>query len=619
MYDYKRKNLNTKRELDFILAKTLSMFRYEGLPETLPKRDFEKQLQLKGYAFITEFEGELYSFTDGLGGEPDPYGNPTTITIANPALKFNKTLNLKEDGVLVRNDSMQAGIKNLLEKYIVMMNENEISMVMNSYLSRMPALFSAGDDATRESAIEYLKQVVDGELGIVAENQLFDGIKTQAVGGQGSNYTQLIEYQQYLKATLYNELGLEMNNNMKRERLTEDEVNMVDVIYPFVDNMMMNRLEGIEKLNAKYDTDIKVNYDSVWAKHEEQNDDEFLSEVDMYLQDMYSQDEQQQDPFGELFGDTTDEDLQNLLDELLELDELILEEDEEVLDDGDNDDGRDDSDTSSASRNEASIGNEPEGETSRRDIESSGEYRADDTRPDDDNTRQSDEHSGAIESDVAETSDSDDTETDGTNDKGDTSGDDRERKQSVEDSTDDIRRDAGVEFADDRTDTDELATDSDGTSTSDTSGGTGADSTATDEGEQETGTTDTVDTSTPTIDTSTSELSEDGIQIDIEVNVEGDEVDETKTEISVVEDEVEVLEVEPDEPEYVEPDEPDVEGDTLIGIESAGDDTTGAVELEVYEVEDEPVEETVLIVEEPDTVIIVEEDDEDEEGEDDES
>lgn len=396
-----------KREFEFLLSKTLSMFRYEGLPDSMPQRDLERQLQTKGYAFVTEFKGELYSFTDGLGGEPDAYGNPTQIVIANPALGFNKTLNLKEDGVLIRNDSMMNGLRHLIQKHVFMMTENDVTMVMNSYNSRVPTLISAGDDSTKESAEAYLRKIVDGDLGVIAENRLFEGINSQATGGVGSLFTQLIEYQQYLKASLFNELGLEMNNNMKRERLTQDEVNMVDAIYPFVDNMMMNRDKAIKEINKKYNKNIEIEFDSIWAKHNEQTDEEFLAEVDMYLDQMMGGAEEPG------FGGASEEDLQSILNELTLLAE---EEDNDTNAIGDRDSSGSDSD---ADRRE------PESRESGSDTEPSGGDRSDDSKSDDDNTGRSDESStGDSESDTTNTSaeDTGEVSRDAESTKGSTSG-----------------------------------------------------------------------------------------------------------------------------------------------------------------------------------------------------
>lgn len=390
MYDYKNKKRNMARELDILLAKTLSMFKYDGLPDTIPQRELERQLQTKGYAFVTKVEGKLYSFTGGLGGIPDPYGNPTQIVIANPSLDYNATLDLKEDGVLIRNDSMENGLSHLLEKYIYMISESEISMIVNSFNARFPTLLSAGDDRTRESAELYLKRVIDGELSVIAENRLFEGVNAQSSGGGGSMFTQLIEYQQYLKATLYNELGLEMNNNMKRERLTQDEVNITDIIYPFVDNMKMSREMGVEAVNKMYDLELEVGFDSIWAKHapsDALDEEAFYDEIDMYL-DMLLGPQQQEIPMMEeapmeevdLLPDITEEELQDILEQL-----QGLSEEEDYADESDVSTGGSESSPTDADEELQS------GEGRREHPGDSGGTGDDDIEPGDDNTGPSDD------------------------------------------------------------------------------------------------------------------------------------------------------------------------------------------------------------------------------------
>ena len=79
------------------LAKTQSMFIYEGLPETIPQKELESILQRNGTAFITKVDGELYAFSGSFGGEPDVYGRPTEYIVTNIALNLNKTYNWKEE------------------------------------------------------------------------------------------------------------------------------------------------------------------------------------------------------------------------------------------------------------------------------------------------------------------------------------------------------------------------------------------------------------------------------------------------------------------------------------------------------------------------------------------
>ncbi len=330
MYDYKNKVANVEQSNAYMLAKTLSMFEWEGLPETIPYEELEKLLQVNGYAFITEVGGELYAFTGGMGGLQDVYGNPTEITINNVALKFNKTLNLETDGVLVRSDDLKLGLRPILTKYHTIMCENDINMMLHGYLGRLTTMISASDDKTKTSAETMLEKVVDGELAIIGESAMFDGVKSHQAG-RSHPVTSLIEFQQYMKASMYNEIGLNANFNMKRERLNSAEVlQNEDTIYPFVDNMMKCRLVAVEKINEMYGTEIDVDYGSVWADKKRERVDNIVGND---LKEESSVDARDTEAVAELEEKETMMTEQEMTDmELTELEELgIIPEDEERL------------------------------------------------------------------------------------------------------------------------------------------------------------------------------------------------------------------------------------------------------------------------------------------------
>ena len=283
-YDFRNKHENVDNFIRYMLARTLQMFEYNGLPETIPQKELERLLQVQGYAFITEYEGKLYAFTGGLGGQQGVYGEPTEIVIANPALSFNKTLNLEKDGVLINNDDMRQGLIPLISKYATILNENEITMILSTINKRVNNLLSVSDDNTAVSAKQYLKDLEDGNIGYIMESRLYESLKTKSNSETNSTrLIDLIELQQYIKASLYNELGLMSNFNMKRERLIKPEVEMnANSIYPLVDNMLHCRQEAIEKINKRYGTSITVEFSSSWTEREEiqENSIEELEEVE---------------------------------------------------------------------------------------------------------------------------------------------------------------------------------------------------------------------------------------------------------------------------------------------------------------------------------------------------
>ena len=288
-YCYKAKSKNVITQNNYMLAKTVSMFEWENLPETIPYKELEKLLQVNGFAFITKVNGELYALSGGLGGELDVYYNPTEIVINNPALKLSKTFNIKNDGVLIINDDFKLGLIPLFERYNTFLVENDINMMMYGYNTRTQKLISASNDKTKSSAELAVRKAIDGEIAVIGESAVFEGMKVHAgANNSGVNITSLTEFHQYIKASLYNEVGLSANFNMKRERLTEGETELgEDSNYPFVYNMLKCRLKAMEMLNEKYDLNINVDFGSVWAKSsKEVIDDHIETGVENELETM---------------------------------------------------------------------------------------------------------------------------------------------------------------------------------------------------------------------------------------------------------------------------------------------------------------------------------------------
>lgn len=267
-YDYKNKAGNIRLLNKYMLVKTVSMFEYSGLPETLPASELEKLIQKNGFAFVTKAnDGNIYAFAGSIGGECDAYGNGKNFIIANPHLNFNKTCDIEKDGVLFQNDDLRLGLMPIFERGNTFLVENDINMMLWGYNSRTQKLISASDDRTKESADQYVKKIIDGDISVVSENAMFEGVKVQgSQNSAGASVQQMIEFTQYLKATMLNEVGISSNFNMKRERLISSELDAAeDSLFPLVYNMMQQRIAAVEKLNKMFGLSVTVDFGSIWA------------------------------------------------------------------------------------------------------------------------------------------------------------------------------------------------------------------------------------------------------------------------------------------------------------------------------------------------------------------
>ena len=252
--------------ISYMLDRTQQMFKYTNLPETIPARELELLLQVNGFACIAHTNGNLYAFFGGLGGVPDPYYRPTKCVVNNPALNFNESLTIDENCIIIKNDAMLSGLVPMFGKYAELLTENDITFRIASINGRLSSIISAGDSRTADAAKNYIKDIEDGKLGVIAEQSLIDGLGVHQAGTSVQNrITDLIEYNQYLKASWFNDLGIEANYNMKRESLNADEVKLnVKALLPLAENMLICRQDGVEKVNKMFGTDIHVEFASVW-------------------------------------------------------------------------------------------------------------------------------------------------------------------------------------------------------------------------------------------------------------------------------------------------------------------------------------------------------------------
>ena len=250
----------------YTFTRTQSMFTYEGLPDTIPVQWLESYLQRNGSCCIAEHEGKLYALLGNAGGELDEYYQPTIYTVANPALSLSKSFEIGKDCVYCKNDYDAIGLVPLVSRYCGLMTENLLTVRISDINMRMMNLLSAPDDNTLQSTKQYLKDLEEGKLGVVGETPFFEGLKLQSKGvGNGDYMIQFIELQQYLKGSMYNELGINANFNMKREALSGQEVALNDdALMPLIDDMLKQRRAMCDELNEMFGLSVSVDYGSTW-------------------------------------------------------------------------------------------------------------------------------------------------------------------------------------------------------------------------------------------------------------------------------------------------------------------------------------------------------------------
>lgn len=284
------KKVSSKAYYRYLLSRLERMFQYKNLPDTIPHDILDRYLFEYGIACICEVDGSLYVFSGNLGGPQDVYYRPTEFIISNPHIKTadgqlftanvpvfpdftdddsgltHSSTTARVKGVLLRNDTDWIGLHPLIARYAYLLAENTLTLRTADVMLRVIALITAKTDKERTSALEYLKSLENGNLGIIGESAFHEGVELQSPPSQNGSYlTQFIEFQQYLKGSFFGDIGLSANYNMKREAIGKGESTLdQDALLPLAENMLKCRQEDLEKVNQLFGTSITVEFSSSW-------------------------------------------------------------------------------------------------------------------------------------------------------------------------------------------------------------------------------------------------------------------------------------------------------------------------------------------------------------------
>lgn len=273
--------------ISYMLNRTNRMFKYSGLPDTIPEYLLEYMLQAYGSVAILSHNDDLYAFRCEFGGPLDVYYRPTQAVIANPALgltgiyrvvnhfpPFEKTIwSNYPPCVCFINDTKRIGLMPLFARYAVQMVENDISIRSAQINLRQQAILTASNGPEIESAQKYITDLEKGKLSAVMARPFLDGISVLNANSGPNVMLQLLELQQYLKASWYNEVGLNSNFNMKSQYVSENELNSsADMMLPLVDDMLESRKRAVDAINKEFGTSISVDKDSAWEVKQIQSD-----------------------------------------------------------------------------------------------------------------------------------------------------------------------------------------------------------------------------------------------------------------------------------------------------------------------------------------------------------
>lgn len=254
-----------------LLGYCLGMFEYEGLPESLPKRQIEINLMLTGHCVIFRDRGEVVTCGTTLY-DYDKYYDPTRAVFAQPKL-FSKPLYLNgemQNASVIYNNDLQnnvlyfptdSGLLTFISRYARRLADIESTENIYAVNMRLTAFPVGGDDSIIASIKKFFANLTIGKREIIADNAIIQQFRTVdiAKSAVGDKLNDIIQARDKVLEQFFRDIGVKFFADNKRAQMTDDEIESNDqmlLISP--DEMLRARREGLERVNEFFGLNISV-------------------------------------------------------------------------------------------------------------------------------------------------------------------------------------------------------------------------------------------------------------------------------------------------------------------------------------------------------------------------
>lgn len=243
-----------------------SVLTWENLPPSFDETFLNTELIENGIIGIIKENDTLYTVRGNWGGEPNEYYKPSQFIYANPVLGSDSPQIGKDVAVifLTTEDAnpftLTGGLSMLIDSTAMLLADNILSLNVAQKNTRAMLIADADNEQTRNSAEQVLKSLYNGEPYKVVLKKMTDSFTVNPLSTvrTADAMKQLIENHQYILSQFMQELGINSNYNMKRERLISSEVALnAECLDTLIDDIEENVNRGVDMCNSMFGTDIK--------------------------------------------------------------------------------------------------------------------------------------------------------------------------------------------------------------------------------------------------------------------------------------------------------------------------------------------------------------------------
>lgn len=252
-----------------LLRKAMSVFELTGCPENWDIDYVLEKIFVNGYICISDTAAGILPLECGISGI-NVYNHPTTCIIANPVLgNFEKTID--EDCALVKLQYNYTGIMDIITHYATKLAECDASIAVNLMNSKVAFIGLVGSKQQAQSMKLMYDKIAQGEPAVFvrgdqinADNILYNHVKENYIASE----VQRLKRQ--IMSEFLTEIGVNNANTDKRERLTDNEVEVNDHEIQLNSSYWLEQMrEGFDKANILFGLSVKLDTKKVYNTEQE--------------------------------------------------------------------------------------------------------------------------------------------------------------------------------------------------------------------------------------------------------------------------------------------------------------------------------------------------------------
>lgn len=247
---------------DILRSLAINRFKWENLPDTCDYRFLELNLYNKGQClfFYDEILDIYITLPAMISGKWDIYNIPierTAYATNNYRYKANN-----QNSVLIWNDYMHKPLVSTVQYYAYKLYEIERAIDTNIKLQKYPGIIKTSE--SQRLVMANLMEQYEGNEPFIYGDQALD---LTGIDVLNFNAPYVADKLNQLKVKYFNEfltfIGVENNNNEKKERLISDEISSnYGSIEAFRNIGLNSRTQACEQINRMYGLNVEVYYNS---------------------------------------------------------------------------------------------------------------------------------------------------------------------------------------------------------------------------------------------------------------------------------------------------------------------------------------------------------------------